>query len=108
MFRRVCDGRRGKDHADGRPKARLAGEADAAAVLVHDVVNDGQAQPVAGGLRGEEGIKDARHVLLRDAGACVGEGQAQAAVLSGRRDGDMSRLFHRFEAVEQEIQAHLL
>src|SRR5712691_3208005 len=42
-----------------RPGARHTPEIDAAAVLLHDLVRDGQPEPGARGLRGEERVEDA-------------------------------------------------
>src|SRR5712671_5084879 len=56
----------GERHRERAAPARLAAHRDAAAVAFDDPVDDGEAQPGAVGLGGEERVEDAGQVVSRD------------------------------------------
>src|SRR4029077_6023277 len=64
---------------EGGSGAGGAAEVDAAAVVFHDLVREGQSQPGAAVLRGEERVEDAVGGARTDALAAVGDLDAHAA-----------------------------
>ena len=74
-------GRR-QQHREDRAAARLAAHHHLAVEVGDDAVDDGQpqAEPLADGARGEEGIEDPRQHVGRDAGPGVGDLDADPAV----------------------------
>src|ERR1700689_2429843 len=104
-----------------RPKSHLTLDVDFARVLLNDAVSDGEAEAGAAGLAvaarglgGEERIVDAAQVLGSDAGAAVGNGDADVAVdLSGDAQGPAFAGFrggsgHGVFSVQEEIEEDLL
>ena len=47
-----------EDHPEGGPGARHAAEGDAAAMVLDDLVGEGEAKACSGGLGGEEWVED--------------------------------------------------
>src|SRR5687767_9132278 len=79
-------------HGEDRPAAGRTGGRHLAAVLLHDLVADRQAEPgaFAHGLGGEERIEDAAEDLGRNSGPRVGDGDNSGPVLLPRLDRDLA------------------
>src|SRR2546425_6459919 len=69
---RVSATDRGEAEGEDAAGARRRLHVDLAAVVLHDPVNEGEAEPAAVGFRGEEGLEDVTEVVERDALAGVG------------------------------------
>ena len=76
----------GQENARGGAAARLAEQFEMAAVFVENPLHDEEAEAGARFLAGEVGFGDVGHVLDRNAGAVVLEGNLQMGV--GARGGD--------------------
>src|SRR5687768_12859413 len=63
----------GEDDVEGRARALLARSLDAPAVVADDVLRDPEPEPRPLGPRREEGLEDAREVLLGDAAPGVAD-----------------------------------
>src|SRR5882762_10374382 len=64
---RVSATDRGEAEGEGAAGARRRLHVNLAAVLLHDPLHEGEAEPAAVEFRGEEGLEDVTEVLARDA-----------------------------------------
>jgi len=65
---------------------------DFAAVFADDAADDEQAEAGAGGFRGTVGFEEAAHLLGRDAGAVIGNGDEEFRAGGVGADGDVAAL----------------
>src|SRR5258707_12762326 len=83
----------GYANAEMRPPELTIDDLDAAAVDLHELVHDRQADSGAAHMAarcapGVEGLEDMPAIGPRDAGAAVGDFQDQIGVIGARPDGD--------------------
>src|SRR3989475_5563117 len=78
----IAGGQRDRERG---PEARRAAHVDLAAVLLHDPVDEREAEPGAPGLGGEERLEDGGAVVRRDAVPAVGYPHLQLLALARPR-----------------------
>src|SRR5438477_7412463 len=89
----------GEDAAGARRRLHL----DLAAVLLHDPVNEGEAEPAAVELRGEEGLEHVTEVLARDALAGVAHAHLEPIAHHPCRHPDLAAVRHSFDGLEAQV-----
>src|SRR5256885_14446914 len=96
-------GMRGQGEGEDGADAGAALDVDLAAVVLHDPVHEGEAEPGTGGLGRVEGLEDVREVVAADALAGVGHPEEQPAAAGGHRHPRLPPAGHRPPRVEAEI-----
>src|SRR5438105_6297560 len=96
-------GMTGQGEGEDRADAGAALDVDLTAVVLHDPVHEGQAEPGARGLGRVEGLEDVGEVVAADALAGVGDPQEQVAAGGGHRHPQLTAVGHRLQRVEAEI-----
>src|SRR3954468_21336234 len=94
MPRQLCRGwQHGNPDLERGAAARRGLDPDLPAVLAHDAVGDGQAEPraLSHGLGGKEGIEDPVTLFVRTPGPGVGHRYHEAAPLVPRAERDATR-----------------
>src|SRR6266850_5275513 len=74
-----------------------------AAVLLHDPVNEGESDPAAVELRGEEGLEDVTEVVSRDALAGVAHAHLEPVTHHPRRHPQLAAVRHGLDGVEAQV-----
>src|SRR5206468_6452040 len=104
---RVSATDRGEAQGEDAAGARRRLQVDLAAVILHDAVDEGEAESAAVGLRREERLEDVWEVLARDALAGVGHADLQLAAHDGGRHPQLATVGHRLHGVETQIRDRL-
>src|ERR1700720_3976858 len=91
-------------HREGGPGAGGAAPADLAAVLLHDLARDREAEPGPLWLGGEELLEEAATDLRRDPGSAVGHRDLHRLVHAGGGQGERAALRYRLDPVLQQVQ----
>src|SRR5215217_7425660 len=97
--------------AEDGPAAFVRPGPDSPAMRLDDGPRDGQADPHAGALRGDEGLKELPGDFGADAGPGVGDADQRHAALGGRDAHHKVAPFapgHRIDRVADEVQDDLL
>src|SRR5919198_2818499 len=100
---RVSATDRGEAQDEDAAGARRRLQMHLAAVILHDAVDEGQAESTAVGLRREERLEDVWEVLPRDALAGVGHAHLEASAHDGGRHPQLAAVGHRLHGVEAKV-----
>src|SRR2546429_1228092 len=92
---------------EDRARARAVRPLDLAAVLLHDLARDREAEAGALRLRGEELLEEARRHLVRNAAASVGHGDLHRIAVEAARDPELAAARQRLQPVLYEVQHRL-
>src|SRR5882762_10471596 len=104
---RVSATDRGEAEGEDAAGARRRFHVNFAAVLLHDPVNEGEAEPAAVGLGGEEGLEDVTEVVTRDTLAGVADAHLEAATHDARRHAQLAAPRHGLDGVEAQVPHRL-
>src|SRR5512139_2002437 len=100
-------GEDGEEDGEGHALPLPVVQMDRPPVLLHDGVDDGEPQPRSLGLRGEEGVEDVVHHVVRDAAAGVAHLEPHAHPLRGAGgagcDREDAASLHRLDGVGDEV-----
>src|SRR5512132_2090007 len=97
---RKVDGERG-------PGPAHAVDFDLAAMLLHDPVDEREADAAAVALRGEERLEDVADIVEGDPFAGIADGELQPPTMLGGTDAQLAAVGHRLRRVQAEIPDRL-
>src|SRR3989442_7783665 len=101
----IAGGQRDRERG---PEARRAAHVDLAAVLLHDPVDEREAEPGAPGLGGEERLEDLREAVPCDPVPAVGHPHLQLLARCRRRaHAQLASLRHRLHRAHTEASEQL-
>src|SRR6059036_790698 len=96
-----------QSYREDRARARAVRPLDLAAVLLHDLARDREAEAGALRLRGEELLEETRRHLVRNAAAGVGHGDLHRIAVEAAPDRELAAARQRLEPVLHEVQHRL-
>src|SRR6267378_7493694 len=99
---RVSATDRGKAEGEDAAGARRRLHVNLAAVLLHDPLHEGEAEPAAVEFRGEEGLEDVTEILARDALTGVAHAHLEPVAHHPRRHPELAAVRHGFDGIERK------
>src|SRR5207302_7093837 len=100
---RVSATDRGEAEGEDAAGARRRLHVNLAAVLLHDPLYKGEAEPAAVEFRGEEGLEDVTEVLARDALSGVAHAYLEPVANHPCRHPDLAAVRHSFDGIEAQV-----
>src|SRR6267143_4977339 len=100
---RVSATDRGKAEGEDAAGARRRLHVNLAAVLLHDPLHEGEAEPAAVEFRGEEGLEDVTEVLARDALSGVAHAHLEPVAHHLRRHPALAAVRHGLDGIETQV-----
>src|SRR5262249_47519278 len=94
----------GEPDGEGHPAPGVVAPADLAAVLLDDLRGDGQPEPRALGLGGEEGLEESLRDLVGDAASAVRHVDLHRLAVVSAGDGQLAPTGERLQPVLHQVQ----